>query len=248
MGLMRTGNPTLSDKVFMNAPRALSGENTMTVSGAVNCTAVLLGLCLVSASWTWALTLAGQNTLGYTVVGAIGGLIAVIVATFKKEWAPVLAPAYALLEGLVLGGISAMYEALYSGIVVQAVGLTFGTMAGLLLAYRSGWIKATENFRLGIFAATAAIGLYYLAAMVCGMFFHFQLPLIHDNGPLGIAFSLFVVGIAALNLVLDFDFIENGERHGLPSYMNWFAALGLMVTLVWLYVEILRLLAKLRSR
>jgi uncharacterized YccA/Bax inhibitor family protein len=152
-----------------------------------------------------------------------------------------------LLEGLFLGGISAIFEMRYPGIVIQAVGLTFGTLAMLLLAYKSGLIKPTENFRLMIFAATGGIALLYLVSFVMNMFGS-GIGFIHSNGLFGIGFSLFVVAIAALNLVLDFDFIEQSAEQGAPKYMEWYVALCLMITLVWLYLEILRLLAKLRSR
>ena len=157
------------------------------------------------------------------------------------------APIYALLEGLALGGISAIFEARFPGIVVQAVGLTFGALFCLLIAYKSGMIKVTENFKLGVVSATGAIALFYVVSLLLGMF-GISLPFIHGSGIIGIGFSLFVVAIAALNLVLDFDFIENGADRGAPKYMEWYAAFGLIVTLVWLYIEILRLLSKIRSR
>ena len=157
------------------------------------------------------------------------------------------APIYAALEGLALGGISAVFESRYPGIVSQAVFLTFGTLAALLIAYRSGWIKATENFKLGVVAATGGIFFVYLISFVLS-FFGVSIPLIHGSGVFGILFSLFVVVIAALNLVLDFDFIEQGAEQGAPKYMEWFAAFGLMVTLIWLYLEVLRLLSKLQQR
>jgi uncharacterized YccA/Bax inhibitor family protein len=180
------------------------------------------------------------------ITGVVAGLIVAMVTIFKKTWAPATAPAYALLEGLALGGISAFFEVQFPGIVIQAVALTLGTLFALLVAYKSGLIRATENFRLGVLAATGGIMVVYLISFFGRMFFGWQMPFIHDSGPVGIAFSLFVVVIAALNLVLDFDFIERG--HGTaPKYMEWFAAFGLVVTLVWLYLEILRLLSKLRS-
>jgi len=177
----------------------------------------------------------------------IGGLITAFVTVFKKEWSQITAPIYAVLEGLALGGISAFFNAQYDGIVIQAVALTFGTAGCLLIAYKSGVIKATENFKLGIFAATGAIGLIYLVGMIM-RFFGSGIPYIHENGLIGIGFSLVVVTIAALNLVLDFDFIEKGAEQGAPKFMEWYAAFGLMVTLIWLYLEILRLLSKLNSR
>ena len=170
-----------------------------------------------------------------------------MVTSFKPAWSPYTAPAYALFEGVFLGAISGFFDSMYPGVAIQAVLLTCGTFICLLLAYRSGLIKATENFKLGIVAATGAIGLIYLASFILGMF-HIQIPLIHDNGIVGIGFSLVVVVIAALNLVLDFDFIEQGEAKGAPKYMEWYASFGLLVTLVWLYIEILKLLVKLSSR
>jgi uncharacterized YccA/Bax inhibitor family protein len=169
-----------------------------------------------------------------------------MVTIFKKEWSPVTSPIYALLEGLALGGISAALDLRYPGIAIQAVGLTFGTLFVLLLAYRSGLIQVTQKFRLGIIAATGGIMVFYLLEMVLG-FFGIHFAAINGSGFIGIAFSLFVVAIAALNLVLDFDFIEKGVQFGAPKYMEWYGAFGIIVTLVWLYLEILRLLSKLRG-
>jgi uncharacterized YccA/Bax inhibitor family protein len=179
--------------------------------------------------------------------GLIGGFICAMVTVFKKEWSPVTAPIYALLEGLALGGLSAVLDLRYPGIAIQAVSLTFGTLFVLLLAYRSGLIQVTQKFRLGIVAATGGIMVFYLLEMVLG-FFGIQFTSINGSGPIGIGFSLIVVAVAALNLVLDFDFIERGVNYGAPKYMEWYGAFGIMVTLVWLYLEILRLLSKLRSR
>jgi uncharacterized YccA/Bax inhibitor family protein len=179
--------------------------------------------------------------------GLVGGFICAMVTVFKKEWSPVTAPIYALLEGLVLGGLSAVVDLRYPGIAMQAVALTFGTLFVLLLAYRSGMIKVTQKFRLGIIAATGGIMVFYLLEMALG-FFGIHFIAVNGSGPIGIGFSLLVVGIAALNLVLDFDFIEQGVQYGAPKYMEWYGAFGIMVTLVWLYLEILRLLSKMRSR
>jgi uncharacterized YccA/Bax inhibitor family protein len=179
--------------------------------------------------------------------GAIGGLIVAIITAFKKAWSPITAPLYAALEGLFLGGVSAFYEARFHGIVIQAVVLTFGTALALLMAYKSRIIQATQNFKLGVAAATGGIFLLYLASFILS-FFKINIGFIHSNGLFGIIFSLAVVAIAALNLVLDFDFIEQGAAHGAPKFMEWYGAFGLMVTLVWLYLEILRLLGKARSR
>ena len=222
------------------------GESRMTVSGAVQKTTVLLGLCVLAASFTWKSGLTGAGA-GLTVIGAIAGFVIAMILCFKHTWAPVLAPVYALCEGLLLGGVSAVAGARYGGIVVQAVGLTFGTLFALLAAYQMGFIRATPGFRRGIFAATGGIALFYLVSFVLG-FFHIQIPFIQGGGTFGILFCVVVVIVAALNLVMDFDLIENGAKAGAPKYMEWYAAFGLLVTLVWLYLEILRLLSKMRER
>ena len=246
--MMRTANPALNDNTFRDYGRAVSRDDTMSIQGTANKTAVLLLLVLLAASWTWRLYYAATDSLGIWILGgAIGGFVVALVTVFKKQWAAVTAPLYALLEGLVLGGVSATLEGRYPGIVIQAVGLTFGTLFGLLFAYKSRLIRATENFKLGVVAATGGIALVYLATMILG-FFGVRMPYIHESGLVGIGFSLFVVIIAALNLVLDFDFIESGAAQGAPKFMEWYGAFGLMVTLIWLYIEILRLLAKMRSR
>lgn len=241
---MRTGNPALRDGVFIRESGSTSVE-TMTIRGVILKTVILLVLSMATAAVSWNLGGAGMVlALG----GAVVGFIIALVLCFKHTWAPFLAPAYALAEGFFLGGISAYYAAsAYSGIVIQAIGLTFAVLFALLGAYQTGLIKATENFKLGVVAATGAIALFYVASIVLRMF-GINVPLIHDSGIWGIAFSVFVIIIAALNLVLDFDFIENGEAAGAPKYMEWYAAFGLMVTLVWLYIEILRLLSKLNRR
>ena len=243
---MKTANPALSASAFQGQVGAM-GE-TMTLSGTINKTGILLVCVVATAAWTWNEFSRAPEMVGPLVaVGAIGGLIVALVTVFKKQWSPVTAPLYALLEGLVLGSVSAMLEARFPGIPMQAVGLTFGTLAVLLLAYRSGLIPVTQKFKLGIVAATGGIALFYLIMIVLG-FFGVHFTAINGSGAIGIGFSLFVVGIAALNLVLDFDFIESGVRAGAAKYMEWYAAFGLMVTLIWLYLEILRLLSKIRSR
>lgn len=250
---MRSGNPALNANTFLDASSGRvvgAGDSAMTINGTVNKTAFLLILVLVTAMYTWSLYTGPESMpaiMPLILVGAIGGFIVTLVTIFKKTWAPATAPIYALLEGLFVGGISVMFEAKFPGIVMQAVGLTFGTLAALLMAYRSGLIRATENFKLGVVAATGGIALLYLANIVMGFFGH-SIGFIHDNGLLGIGFSAVVVVVAALNLVLDFDFIEAGAEAGAPKYMEWFGAFGLVVTLVWLYIEILRLLSKLQSR
>ena len=240
---MRSGNPVLGSDTFRKE-RVLSGAETMTIGGTVNKSALLFVILCATATFTWN---QGQAAAGLIWVGVIGGLVVALVTVFKKTWAPITAPIYAALQGLALGGISAIFESAYPGIVSQAVFLTFGTLAALLIAYRSGWIKATENFKLGVVAATGGIFFVYLISFVLS-FFGASIPLIHGSGTFGILFSLFVVVIAALNLVLDFDFIEQGAEQGAPKYMEWYAAFGLIVTLIWLYLEILRLLSKLQQR
>src|SRR6185369_3780535 len=246
MTLMKTSNPALSANTF-RLPYAEMGE-TMTISGAVNKTGILLICAVLTAGWSWnRFTVSPETAVLPLMIGLIGGFIVALVTVFKKEWALVTAPLYALLEGLVLGSVSAMYEARFHGIAMQAVGLTFGTLFALLLAYRAGVIRATEKFKLGVAAATGGIAIFYFAEFVLG-FFGIHFSTINGSGGIGIGFSVVVVIIAALNLVLDFDFIENGARSGAPKYMEWYAAFGLMVTLVWLYLEILRLLSKINSR
>jgi uncharacterized YccA/Bax inhibitor family protein len=243
---MRSGNPALSAETFRGT-RAGFGEDTMTIQGTVNKTALCLLILMATASYTWSLGIADPRVPAFMGVGIIGGLVLAMVTIFKKEWAGTTTPMYAALEGLALGGISAAFEARYPGLVSQAVFLTFGTLAALLLAYRSGLIRATENFKLGIFAATGGIAIVYLINLVMS-FFGSGIPMIHSSGTVGIVFSVVVVGVAALNLVLDFDFIEQGSERGAPKYMEWYGAFGLLVTLVWLYMEILRLLSKLQER
>jgi len=255
MALIKTSNPALGDKTFSDFARGgqfgLADTARMTLSGTVNKTGILLLCTMATAAWTWRTYLQSQGdastVAGLMVVGLIGGFIVAMVTVFKQTWAPVTAPVYALLEGLVLGGISAVTNARYPGIGIQAVSLTFGTLLVLLLAYSSGLIKVTDKLRLGIVAATGGIAVFYLLEMVLG-FFHIHFTTINGSGPVGIVFSLVVVAIAALNLVLDFDFIERGVAVGAPKYMEWYSAFGIMVTLVWLYLEILRLLSKMRSR
>jgi uncharacterized YccA/Bax inhibitor family protein len=253
--MMRSGNPALKESTFLDLGSGTvvsrDGE-AMTLNGTINKTGILLQLTVLTAAFSWnqALGPDGLPAPGFAVYmwgGAIGGLVLALITVFKKTWSPVTAPLYALVEGFFLGAISAVYNAQFGGIVMQAVMLTFGILFALLFAYRSGLIKATENFKLGVVAATGGIALVYLASIALG-FFGIKIPLIHESGLVGIGFSLFVVVIASLNLVLDFDFIETGVEQGAPKYMEWYGAFGLMVTLVWLYLELLRLLSKLQSR
>jgi len=241
---MRTSNPALNDSTF--STYAVVGEETMTIKGTVNKSFILIALVFSTALLSWDF-MTNSGGIIYVIGSAILALIVGLLTSFKPIWSPYTAPAYALFEGVFLGAISGFIDSIYPGIAIQAVLLTCGTFLCLLLAYRSGLIKATENFKLGIVAATGAIGLIYLASFVLG-FFGIQIPYIHGNGIIGILFSVVVVVIAALNLVLDFDFIEQGAEKGAPKYMEWYASYGLLVTLVWLYIEILKLLMKLASR
>jgi|TARA_B110000438_G_scaffold300204_1_gene352054 uncharacterized YccA/Bax inhibitor family protein len=241
----RSGNPVFGNKFdgdaqFSDLPKDLQ----MTLEGTINKTGILLLLCFLTAGISWnipnpVLMMAGMGV----------GFIAAMVTIFKPTMAPSSAPVYALAQGFFLGGITVIFEAKYPGIAIQAIGLTFGTLASLLVCYKTGLIKPTENFKLMIVSATAGIALLYFVNIMMRMFGGGEgIGFIHSNGLMGIGFSLVVVAIAALNLVLDFDFIEQGSEKGLPKHMEWFGAFSIMVTLVWLYLEILRLLAKLRSR
>ncbi len=252
--MMRSGNPALNDATFQTG--VASPSESMTLEGTVNKCILCLVLLMVPAAYVWNQVLPSSGLMDATTVsppyglmvgGAIVGFVLSLVTIFKKTWAPYTVPLYSVAEGLFLGGISAVFELQFPGIVIQAVGLTMLVFLALLLAYRSGMIKATENFKLGITAATGGICLLYLVGFILG-FFGVQIPYIHDSGPIGIGFSLVVVTIAALNLVMDFDFIESGAASNAPKYMEWYAVFGLLVTLIWLYLELLRLLAKIQSR
>ncbi|MCL4502501.1 MAG: Bax inhibitor-1/YccA family protein [Deltaproteobacteria bacterium] len=247
---MRTANPALRSTTFSGVGRVARTEEVMSIQGTTNKALLLLLLVCLTASWTWSIFFKSGNpaaVMPMVAVGAIGGFIVALVTVFRTSWSGVTAPLYALLEGLVIGGVSSIAEAQFPGIVIQAVALTFGTCFALLLAYKTRLIKATESFKKGVFAATGGIALFYIVTMVLGLF-GVSVPLVYGAGPVGIVFSLVVVVIAALNLVLDFDFIEQGSLQGAPKYMEWYGAFALMVTLIWLYLEILRLLMKLRSR
>jgi uncharacterized YccA/Bax inhibitor family protein len=247
---MPTGNPALNAKTFAAFPRVADPSRVMTIQGTVNKALLMLALLLIPAVWVWQQYFATgtpQTIMPWLYIGGIGGFVVALVTIFKRQWSPVTAPLYAVLEGLAIGAISAFFEAQFHGIVIQAVALTFGTLLALLLIYKSRIIKVTARFRLGVVAATGGIVIIYFLTIVLG-FFGIHIPYIYGSGTIGILFSLFVVTIAALNLVLDFDFIENGAAAGAPKYMEWYAAFGLMVTLIWLYLEILRLLAKISSR
>ena len=242
--MIKSGNPALSKKTFENL--RTTSDGVMTLDGAVNKTAISMGILLLAAYYTYS-----NAIMDYILIGFIGGFIVAIITIFKKEWSPTTVPIYAVLEGLALGGVSKMYaDAFEPGIVPQAIMLTLGILFALLFAYKAKIIQATENFKLGVFAATAGIGIVYLVSFLMSLFGGGGLPVMDPTNAsmLSIGFSLFVVVIASLNLVMDFDFIEQGAANGAPKYMEWYGAFGLLVTLIWLYLEILRLLAKLSSR
>jgi uncharacterized YccA/Bax inhibitor family protein len=252
-----SSNPAMK-RAFESVGYAQTGTEVMSLKGTINKSMISLLLILLAASYTWNLFINGSPSVNILMlVGGIGGFIVALVTAFKKEWSPITVPVYALLEGLFLGGISAFFADYTSGgaeegvvsnpIVIKAVTLTFGVFFAMLFAYRSGMIQATPKFTRGIIAATGGIAIAYFLMMILG-WFGIDLSFFYGNSWPSIGISLFVVVIAALNLILDFDFIEKGAQMGLPKYMEWYGAFGLMVTLVWLYIEILILLSKLSSR
>ncbi|MCF8373714.1 MAG: Bax inhibitor-1/YccA family protein [Bacteroidales bacterium] len=252
-----SSNPAMK-RAFESVGYAQAGTEVMSLKGTINKSLLSLLLILLAASYTWSQFASGNPSVNILMlVGGIGGFVVAIATSFKKEWAPYTVPVYAVLEGLFLGGISAFFAAYTSGgaeegvvddsIVIKAVTLTFGVFFAMLFAYRSGMIKATAKFKTGVIAATGGIAIAYLLMMVLG-WFGIDLGFFYGNSWPSIGISLFVVIIAALNLILDFDFIEKGAQMGLPKYMEWYGAFGLMVTLIWLYIEILILLSKISSR
>ena len=244
-GPFKSGNPALSANTFDGLE---ASDNPMTLSGTINKTAMLMALVVAGAGWVWNSYFASKQISDIQplmLLGSIGGLIVALITIFNKRLAGYLSPAYALLEGLAVGGISALYESTHPGIAIQAIGLTFGILFTMLVVYRTGLIKVTARFQAGVVGATGGIALLYLADLVL-MYFGHPVTLIHEGGVWGIVFSLFVIVIASLNLVMDFDFIAKGVEQRAPKYMEWYAAFGLVVTLIWLYLEILRLLSKRR--
>lgn len=258
----KSRNPFLSNKSFTKTTATTAYDadgrpldiidynNTMTVNGAINKSFILLFLLLTGAFVTWYMIINGSNPIVPMAAGGILGFIAVIVASFKPQYSSYLAPAYAVFEGLFIGGISALFETMYPGIVVQAVAGTFVTFAVCFALYRFKVVQVTEKFKSVVIAATLAIATYYIISMLAAWIFNFEMVgrSVTDASPMSIGISVFVIVIAALNLFLDFDLIEQGSKRRMPKYMEWFSAMGLMVTLVWLYVEFLRLLAKISSR
>lgn len=243
---MSSHNPLLSSKIIENAPMVYSSP--MTVQGAVHRTAVLLSLVVLAASVTWTRTTGGHaDAMTLTMAGSVLGLILCLVTTFKKEWSPVTAPIYSLCQGLALGGVSAYMNAAYPGVALQACLLSFGILFALLGAYRFGWIRASERFKAVVIAATLGVSLVYLVSMVANLF-GASIPFLHGSGDFALLFSLAVIVIAAMNLIMDFSFMEEAAAANAPKYMEWYAAFGLMVSLIWLYMEILRLLSNLSRR
>ena len=251
MGLFKSNNPILNDKSIQRAGtvESLGGDqlitresnDVMTINGAINKTLILFGLLLVTTFFSY--------TMPSTILmwgGLFGGIVVLLIAHKKPHLAHILAPIYALVEGLFVGSVSAMYAMAFDGIVLQAVTLTFGTLLSMLVLYRSGLIKVTQKFRSGVMMATGAIMFVYLISII-GHFVGFNVPFIHDSTPLGIGISVVIIGVAAMNLLLDFDYFEKAEQSRAPKYMEWMAGMGLLVTLVWLYIEFLRLISKIQS-
>ena len=242
---IRSSNPAFRNGILSRADTR-AGEGVMTLGGTIGKTFVLLALAIASAIYTWSQVGAQPGRIGFLImVGALGGFVVALVTVFKPRLAPVTAPIYAVLEGLALGGISSLYNAQYRGLPVQAVMLTFAVFVVMLALYRFRVIRATERFRTVIVTATMALMLFYLANFVVG-FFGITLPLINSASPMGIGFSVLAAGLAAFFLILDFDLVEEGLQRGAPKHMEWYAGFSLLVTLVWLYLELIRLLGKLR--
>jgi uncharacterized YccA/Bax inhibitor family protein len=253
MAIFKSGNPTLTQKIFdRSASMEAEMQGTMSVRGAINKFGFLLLMVIAGASYNWHMYASGRPDMVNTLmmVGIFGGLISALAISFKPNWAGYLAPIYGLLEGLFIGGISAIFNAAfadkYPGLIMQAVGLTFGVAIAMFLLYNFRVIKATEKFKSVIIMSTLGIGIFYLLTLVLNLF-GVNVSFMYDSSLLSIGISLFIVAIAALNLILDFDMIEQGAERGAPKFMEWYGAFGLMVTLVWLYLEILRLLSKMSS-
>ena len=229
----------------------MPGAQTMTVKGTLNSFGFLFLMVMATSFYVWNEGDGGRSVQGYILGGAIGGLVLALVLVFKQQWAQYLAPAYALLEGLVVGGISYVYNNAFAkiapGIVMQAVALTFGTAIAVYFLYRFGVIRATDRFRSILFTAMGGIMFFYLITFVLSLF-DVHIEMLHQGSLMSIGISLVIVVVAALSLVLDFDRIEEGAAMGAPKYMEWYCAFGLLVTLVWLYVEILRLLGNIYGR
>lgn len=250
MAIFKSGNPALNKGTFIECDREYDSSKVMTISGTVNKTIILLFLTIISSYITWQTFISNNDFHGVkniTLIGAIVGAFFGFFIAFNKDLSGRLAPIYAIAEGLSLGGLSVIMEKAFPGIVLESLFLTFSIFMVLLIIYKVGIIKVTENCKLVIASATGGVVVYYLTALIMN-FFNVNMPLIHESTPAGIFFSILVIILAAFNLVVDFDFIEQGVEQKVPKYMEWYGAFGLLVTIIWLYIEILRLLAKLRRR
>lgn len=248
MKAMRSSNPAMSAKAYERSGSLSAGDQTMSVNGTINKVGILLLLVIAAAAYTWNMVMGADPGRAGTlaVVGGIGGFVMALITIFRPQSSGVTAPIYAILEGLFLGSISAVINAQYPGIAFQAVLLTVGTLFTMLFLYRSGRIRATPKFRRGVMMATGAVFFAYMISWILSML-GMPVGFMHSSGPLGILISLVIIVIAALNLIMDFDFIEKGSKLGAPKYMEWYGAFGLMVTLIWLYIEFLRLLSRFRD-
>jgi len=246
---MRSSNPAMTGRILEKAGMAATGSNVMTIVGTINKVGLMLLLVIAAAAYTWNMVMGADPGRAGTLamVGAIGGFITALITIFRPQSSAISAPIYAILEGLFLGAISAVINARYPGVAFQAVLLTFGTLFTMLFLYRSGRIRATPRFRRGVMMATGAVFFAYLISWIMSLL-GMSVGFMHSSGPLGILINLAIIVIAALNLIMDFDFIEKGSQMGAPKYMEWYGAFGLMVTLIWLYIEFLRLLSRLAGR
>lgn len=252
MALFKSGNPVLNEKTFSGGYTYLDSDaEVMTVKGTLNKFGILFLLTMASAGYAWKMVYSNVDVFTYMVVCALAAFAVALITAFKKEWSPFLAPVYAILKGFVVGSVSAIYDNVFAKsaphIITTAVGLTFGVVIAMYLLYKFNIIRATPLFKKIIYTATLGIAIFYLIALGLS-FAHIDIPFLHEGSPFGIIFSLVVVGIAAMRLILNFDFIESGAGQRVPKYMEWFSAFGLLITIVWLYLEILQLLAKLSDR
>ncbi|MEN8202685.1 MAG: Bax inhibitor-1/YccA family protein [Bacteroidota bacterium] len=249
MRAMRSSNPVMTGRIYEKAGGLSAGASVMSIHGTINKIGIMLLLVIAAAAYTWKMVMGANPAPAGTlaIIGAIGGLIMALVTVFRPQSSAITAPIYAILEGLFLGAISAIINAAYPGVAFQAVLLTIGTLFTMLFLYRSGRIRATPRFRRGVMMATGAVFFAYMISWIMSLF-GMPMGFMHSSGPLGILINLAIIVIAALNLIMDFDFIEKGSQMGAPKYMEWYGAFGLMVTLIWLYIEFLRLLSRFAGR
>lgn len=249
MAIFDSSNPTLKEKTFERSIDSAYQGDAMTLTGTLNKFGILMALLIASTLFAWDQFNKGSDPVPFMLVGVFGGMLMAIILMFKMSWSPFLAPAYAVLEGLFLGSISAFFNEAYPGLPMQAVSLTLLVAGLMFLVYRYRIIPVTQRFRQIILVTTAALAIFYLVQWIAAQFFSTELgSFTYDASPLGIGFSVFVVILASLNLLLNFDMIEKGAEMEAPKYMEWYSAFGLLVTLIWLYLEILRLLSKLNRR